>query len=170
MVYMNEREIWHQQHANVNQIKGAIEQWEKSFRNLPINEMVYLFNKTIKIFSRITFPITCDDRERPWFNKQIKQLIQVIYNTYRSYILSNKNPQIFEKEKYLQNQLKLSTETNKERYYLTIYKKLMNPMTSAKTYWSTLKSLLNNKKIACIPTLFHQNKYVTDFKKEAGIA
>ena len=75
---------------------------------------------------------------------------------------------MFEKEKYLQNQLKLLTETNKERYYLTIYKKLMNPMTSTKTYWSILKSLLNNKKIVCVPTLFHQNKYVTDFKKKAG--
>ena len=48
-------------------------------------------------------------------------------------------------------------------------KKLMDPMTSAKTYWSILKSLLNNKKIPCIPPLFHQNKYVTDFKKKAEL-
>ena len=71
--------------------------------------------------------------------------------------------------KYLQNQLKLLTESNKERYYLRISKKLMDPMTSAKTYWSILKSLLNNKKIPCIPPLFHQNKYVTDFKKKAEL-
>ena len=45
----------------------------------------------------------------------------------------------------------------------------MDPMTSAKTYWSILKSLLNNKKIPCIPPLFHQNKYVTDFKKKAEL-
>ena len=70
---------------------------------------------------------------------------------------------------YLQNQLKLLTESNKERYYLRIFKKLMDPMTSAKTYWSILKSLLNNKKIPCIPPLFHQNKYVTDFKKKAEL-
>ena len=76
---------------------------------------------------------------------------------------------MFEKVKYLQNQLKLLTESNKERYYLRISKKLMDPMTSAKTYWSILKSLLNNKKIPCIPPLFHQNKYVTDFKKKAEL-
>ena len=29
-----------------------------------------------------------------------------------------------------------------------------------------MKSLLNNKKIPCIPPLFQQNKYVTDFKKK----
>ena len=45
-----EREIWHYQCANVNQIQQAIEQfsWEKLFRNLNVNEMVSLFNKTIK--------------------------------------------------------------------------------------------------------------------------
>ena len=45
-----EREIWHYQHVNIDQIKRAIEQfpWKKSFRNLRINEMVHLFNKTIK--------------------------------------------------------------------------------------------------------------------------
>ena len=103
------------------------------------------------------FP-TCDDRDPPWINNKIKQLIQEINNTYRIYILSNKNPQIFEKVNYLQNQLKLLTESNKERYYLRISKKLMDPMTSAKTYWSILKSLLNNKKNPCIPPLLHQNK------------
>ena len=70
---------------------------------------------------------------------------------------------------YLQNQLKHLTESNKERYYLRISKKFMDPMTSSKTYWSILKSLLNNKKTPCIPPLFNQNKYVTDFKKKAEL-
>ena len=153
-----EREIWHYQHANIDQIKRAIEQfpWEKSFRNLCINEMVHLFNKTIKNILSNYIPhetITCDDRDPPWINSKIKQLIQEINNTYRIYILSNKNPQIFEKVNYLQNQLKLLTESNKERYYLRISKKLMDPMTSAKTYWSILKLLLSNKEVPCIPPL-----------------
>ena len=46
---------------------------------------------------------------------------------------------------------------------------LIDPMTSTKAYWSILKSLLNNNKIPCIPPLFHQNKYVTDFKKKAEL-
>ena len=134
--------------------------------------MVHLFNKTIKNILSNYIPhetITCDDRDPPWIKNKIKQLIQEINNTYRSYILSNKNPQIFEKVKYLQNQLKFLTESIKERYCLRISKKLKDPMTSAKTYCSILKSLLNNKKIHCIPPLFHQNKYVTDFKKKAEL-
>ena len=113
-----ERKIWHYQHANIDQIKRAIEQfpWKKSFRNLCINEMVYLFNKTIKKMLSNYIPhetITCDDRDLSCINNKIKQLIQEINNTYRIYILSNKNLQIFEKMKYLQNQLKFLTESNK---------------------------------------------------------
>ena len=42
-------------------------------------------------------------------------------------------------------------------------------MTSLKTYWSILKTLLNNKKIPCIPPLLQDNKYVTDFTKKAEL-
>ena len=111
--------------------------WEKSFRNLCINEMVHFFNKTIKDILSNYIPhetITCDDRDPPWINSKFKQLIEEINNTYGIYILSHKNPQISEKVNYLQNQLKLLTESNKERYYLRNSKKLMDPMTSAKTY------------------------------------
>ena len=45
----------------------------------------------------------------------------------------------------------------------------MDPITIVKTYWSILKTLLNNEKILCILTLFHQGKYVTDFKKKAEL-
>ena len=112
--------------------------------------MVSLFNKTIKNILSNYIPhktITCDNKDPPWFNKNIKQLIQEKNNTYKSYILSDKNPQIFERVKSLQNQLKCSIEGSKKNYYLRISKKLMDSATSAKTYWSILKTLLNNKKI-----------------------
>ena len=45
----------------------------------------------------------------------------------------------------------------------------MDPVTSVKTYWSVLKTLLNNKKIPCLPPLFCLGKYTTDFKKKAEL-
>ena len=42
-------------------------------------------------------------------------------------------------------------------------------MTSTKNYWSLLKTLLNRKKIPCVPPIFHKNKYVTDFKEKIEI-
>ena len=43
-------------------------------------------------------------------------------------------------------------------------------MTSVKTCWSILQTLLNYKKVFCIHFSFHQNKYVTDFKKKAELS
>ena len=107
-----EREIWYCQHANVNQIQRVIEQfsWEKWFRNLNINEMISLFNRTIKNILSNYIPhetIICDGKDPPWFNNNIKQLIQEKNNTYKTYILIDKNPQIFDRVKSLQNQLEL---------------------------------------------------------------
>ena len=36
----------------------------------------------------------------------------------------------------------------------------MDPTTSLKAYWSILKTFLN-KKIPCIPLLYHNNNYIT---------
>ena len=47
--------------------------------------------------------------------------------------------------------------------------KLANPTTSSKTYWSTLKIFLSNKIIPYIPALFHENKFIANFKKKAEL-
>ena len=62
--------------------------------------MVFLFNKTIKNTFSNFIPheaVTCDDRDPPWINNNIKQLIQNKNDTYRSYITNDKNTEIFHK-------------------------------------------------------------------------
>ena len=89
--------------------------------------MVSIFNKTIKNILSNYIPhetITCDDKDPPWFNKNIKQLIQEKNNTYKRYILSDQNPQIFEKVKILQNQLKCSIEGSKKKKLFAYIQKI----------------------------------------------
>ena len=52
-----EHEVWHFKKVNTDHIKRAINAffWEKSFANLDINDKVYLFNKTIKIYFQISY-------------------------------------------------------------------------------------------------------------------
>ena len=57
----------------------------------------------------------------------------------------------------------------KYKYYSKVVKRLLDASTSPKTYWSLLKTFLNNKKIPVIPPIFHDNKYNTDFKQKAEI-
>ena len=42
---------------------------------------------------------------------------------------------------------------------------LAGPLTSPITYWSILKTFLNNKKTHCVPPLFHENIFMTYFKE-----
>ena len=48
-------------------------------------------------------------------------------------------------------------------------KKLTNVRKNCKACWSLLRHLLNNKKIPLIPPLFHENKFVTEFKEKAEL-
>ena len=85
--------------------------------------MVSLFNRIIKNMLSNYIPhetIICDDKDPPRFNNNIKLLIQEKNNTYKRYILSDKNPQILATAKSLQNQLKCLIEGNN----LSLVKKL----------------------------------------------
>ena len=105
----------------------------------------------------------------PRINKNVKQLILEKNEMYKKYVKENKDPRIFDKVICLQNELNSIIESNKQKYYSRLLKRFVDPMTSMKSYWSTLKMFLNNKKIPCNPPLRHQNKHVTDFKEKAEI-
>ena len=51
----------------------------------------------------------------------------------------------------------------------TLPKKLNNSNTSAKTYWSILKSFYKGTKIPIIPPILVNNKIVSDFTEKANI-
>ena len=128
---------------------------KKSFQNMNVNDMVHLFNRTIKNMLHNFIPhevITCDDRDPPWINSSIKRLIQAKNEAYKRFKRSHNNSQYFENFQSIQNLLGVSIEASKEKYYSRLSKKLMEPSTSPKTYWSVLKSFHNNKKYPA----FHQ--------------
>ena len=75
-----EREVWHFQKADINLIRKAMNEfnWERAFFNLNINEMVSVFNTTIKNIMANFIPqetVICDDRDPPWINNRIKKII-----------------------------------------------------------------------------------------------
>ena len=90
-------------------------------------------------------------------------------DTFQCYLHSNKDPKLFNKVEYLQNELKSLIEANKEKHYSRISKRMMNSLTGTVSYWSILKSFLNNKKIPCILLLLDQNRYITKFKDKTEL-
>ena len=55
---------------------------------------------------------------------------------------------------------------SKLRLTQKLTQKLNTIQKSTKVYWALLKIFLNNRKIPVIPPLFHNNKFVTDFKEK----
>ena len=60
-------------------------------------------------------------------------------------------------------------DDSKQKYFLRLTQKLATIEKSTKAYWVLLKMFLNNRKIPVIPPLFHNNKFVTDFKEKAEL-
>ena len=169
-----ERTVWNYERANTELIRSAIDQfdWLTALSNVNVDEKVYFFTKALLNIIQNFIPdgtIICDDRDLPWINQEIKKLMLEKNLEFKSYCCSNKNMFLFEKFKVLQYQLNISIEKLKEKYYTKLSSRLANPLTSPKTYWSILKTYLNNKKIPCIPPLFHENKFITDFKGKAEL-
>ena len=59
--------------------------------------------------------------------------------------------------------------TTNALYYQNLSRKLNNPLSQTKTYWSNLKTFYNEKKILLIPSLLVNDKFVTDIKTKVCI-
>ena len=169
-----ERTVWYYERTNTELISRAIDQfdWLRTRSNVNVDEKVCFFTKTLlNIIQNFILheTIICDDRDPPWTNKEIKKLMPGKNLAFESYCCSNKNMFLFEKFIALQYQLNISIEESKEKHYTKLSSRLADPLTSPKKYWSMLQTFLNNKEILCIPPLFHENKFITDFKEKAEL-
>ena len=57
----------------------------------------------------------------------------------------------------------------KKEYYDQLSKKLNDPLTSSKTYWSILKTFYSGTKIPLIPPIIIDNKVITNFRENANV-
>ena len=109
-----------------------------------------------------------NDWEPPWINNKVKTMIQEKNKIYQLY-LKNKSNMLATKLETLQNWIYQTLESCKGKYYENISKNLCSKAIAPKYYWSLLKTMLNYKKVTCIPPIFHDNKFVTDFIKKSHL-
>ena len=165
-----ERTVWHFSQAISDHIKKSINlfDWESSLNNLDVNEEVSVLNETIMNVKSNFVPnklVTCDDREPPSMNRYIKDLIVSINYFRKKFVLPSRNIGNLLILKNLQNQLIQSIHKAKQKYFNKTSKKLCDPLTSTKFYWSLLKTILNGKKVPCIPPIFQTTSMSQTLKK-----
>ena len=151
------RLFWDYKKANIDAINLAIKffNWENALNGKDINSQMELFNKAfMKIFSNFIPNKTKSfrDSDPPWVNDDIKNKIK----------LKHKD---FVELEYFHNEI----DNLISKYYQNIKRKLKDPLTSSKTYWSIMKTFLSGKKVPVISPLLFKIVLVTDFQEKANI-
>ena len=110
--------------------------------------------------------ITIDDKDPLWMN--IKRKIMEKKVACKSFITNNKNYDAYLKLQTISTELSEMILKRKNDYHRQLSDKLNDPETSAKAYWSILKTLYNGKKIPLIPPILVNNKFILNFKEKAN--
>ena len=168
------REVWDYSKANVEHINKAISNfnWHNAFKDLSVDEKVKLLNETLLNIFRNYIPnkkIKCDYREPPWMTDKIKTLLK--YRNKLTKMFYKNGQKTEDHEKVLQISAECTNEIleAKNTYILKMSKKLEDPKSAPKTYWTILNRLIYNKKIPTIPPLFVNGNFVSDFSVKANL-
>ena len=124
--------------------------WEKLLENKNFNEQLYLFNKTMLNIFHNFIPnknIICNDKYPPWFDNQIKTLIEKKNHLCQSYMANGRLAVDRVRLQKAGAELINLIESSKENFYNNLAKKLNDPNTSSKTYWSIVKTFINGEKL-----------------------
>ena len=118
----------------------------------------YIPNKTV----------LCDDKDPPWMTNGIRTAIEMKNNACKEYIRSGLRHNYYVRLENLTIELSNLIRDTKTEYHSKLAAKLVNPITSAKTYWSILKTFTNGRKVPVIPPLLINNEFISNFKTKAN--
>ena len=98
----------------------------------------------------------------------IRRLIQYLSETYNRFKSGNKGSQHFEHFQSPQSLLGAYVEASKHRYS-RLLKRINGSIYESLNILVSTKSFHNNRKIPCIPPVFHENRFVANFKEKAKL-
>ena len=168
------RKVWDFNLAHSQAIKFKIVNtpWEYLFSNKSLDDMVNIFSSTFLNIINSNVPskvITCDDKDAPWVNSTIKNLMHKNRKLYSEWNSNGRQPARRDRVKQHQSKTEKAIIDAKNRYFENLSKKICDPTTGQKTFWSAYKRLSNKKKTSNIPPLFDNNIYIANFKEKASI-
>ena len=89
-------------------------------------------------------------------------------NTYKEYIRSGTRHDYYLRFESIAIELSNVIRDAKTEYHFKLAAKLVNPSTSAKTYWSILKTFANGRKVPVITPLLINAEFISNFKTKAN--
>ena len=166
------RKIWNFKRANIASIQRDIRStnWDFFFSDKSAEEMVQCFNRRFLNIIERHVPnkvITVDDSDAPFVSPTLKNLIRKSHKIYRDWVKNGKDQTTKNRVDLFRKKTKEAIENAKSSYIEGLSKKICDPTSGHKVFWSAYKRLSNKKKITNIPPLLENGKYVSNFKEKA---
>ena len=118
----------------------------------------YIPNKTV----------LCDDRDPPWMTNGIRTIIEMKNNVYEEYNRSGMRRNYYERLEDLTTELWNLIHNTEIEYHSKLAAKLINPITSVKTYLSISETFANGRKVPAAPPLLINDEFISNFKTKAN--
>ena len=169
-----QRLVWNFKKANKDLIQNSLRliNWQNLFLNKNVHQQAKIFTDTIlNIFSNFVpnKTITINDSDPPWMDEDIRNKINEKNELYKKSSYNNYYHRNWLKIQRMTTEISDLIITKKDEYYNRLSKRLSDPNTSAKTYWSILKTFYNGKKVPLIPPLLIEDTFITNIKSKANI-
>ena len=160
--------VWDYQKADIPQIRDCLQgvNWELDFSNQGSEEMTNTFTKKIYEIMSKCLPncvIKCDEKDPPWITQELKTAIK------RKHVNRGRRPEDWAKVKEVRNSTSKMITDAKQKYHITLGRKLTVNSQDIEVHWSVLKKLSNKKKIMNIPPLLENGLFVTNIETKATI-
>ena len=132
--------------SETDSINRSIEifDWSSLFSGKYVHEQVELFNKTLLNIFHNFIPnkiILCDDKDPPWMNDEIKNLIKRKNWLFQCQRKSGNLD--YASLNYITQDISNGVNSSKLEYRERLALNLDDPKTAPKTYWKILKTFVN---------------------------
>ena len=167
------RLIWNYKNHDVLEIRKALDlvNWDFIFLNKTVHDQVLAFDQVlINMFTNYIPNIykSFHDQDLPWMNDRIKSKIQQKNSLFKQYVKNGKTEHDYQNLQFAITELSDYIMERKNEYNFQLSQSLNNPATSAKTYWTILKTFYSGKKRPLISPLVINDHLITDFLEKAN--
>ena len=167
------RHIWHYSRAEVDAMKRSALafDWDTALSQFNPDEQVKFFNEVIMNISGNFIPNETKifkPKDPPWLTTTCKSLYLKYRRKFKIFV-KNKCPADKKVElDELKSRYTQLVETEKDNYMRNLGRKLANPNTGQKKYWTTLKTILRKNIVSRIPPILIDNCFIVEAEEKCN--
>ena len=139
------RLVWNYTKADVNAVRKALDliNWDFIFLNKTVQDQLLAFNQVLMNIFTNYVPNkykSFNDQDPPWTNDRTKSRIQQKNFLFKQYVKNGKIAHNYQNLQFAIAELSDYIPERQNEHNFQFSRSLNNPATSAKTYWTILKS------------------------------